>query len=271
MDLDQVVYQFRHGLDRIERDAEDAPGTREAYERHGLLLLRSERSLLVWNRWLSEYAGTPQQLASWRAEPVLPRQYLRETHASQLAQYALEVASERTLDLSSGTLNDNVTGLGAPLPFFALGWPTVLPSYNGFQPEVGHSWFGKVLITYGFGAFPVVCRCTVTEVAGTRATLKLELDPKETWATGRRVLLILKATGTITAVVDMRDRLPARQHGQVDLRFRSQWKEGGELRSFEVGRFNQTFDYRRVLASFDEQNFRATAWKADAFAEEAGR
>lgn len=271
MDTDQIVYQFRHGLDRIERDAEDAPGTREAYERHGLLLLKSERSLLVWNRWLSEYSATLQQLAAWRAEPVLPRRQLLETHTSQLAQYALEVASERTLDITSGTLNDNVTGLGAPLPFYALGWPTVLPSYHGFEAEVGHAYGGKVSIMYGFGAFTVNYRCTVAEIAGTRATLKIELDPKETWVTGRRVLLILKAAGSFTAVVDMRDRLPARQSGQVDLRFRTQWKEGNDLRSFEVGRFNQTFDYRRVLASFDEQNFRATAWTSDAFTEGAGR
>jgi hypothetical protein len=271
MASEHIAYQFRQSIDRLERDAEDSPGIQEIYDRGGLMLLRSDRSVVAWNRSLAEYTATPLELAQWRAEPNQGRQRMREVHTGHLAERTLEVASERALDLSSDSANNDPVSLGAPLPFFALSWPTVLPGYGGFSPEVGTAYSGKVTIGYGFGSFPIGYHCVVTEIAGTRATLEIKIDPKETWTAGKRVLLILKATGSMKLIIDFRDQLPQMQAGRIELSFRSQWKRGAETKSFEIGRFNQTFEYRRILAAFDEETFRATAWRTDAFAEEDGR
>ncbi len=256
-----LAYHFKQKVERLERDQEGAAGKSEAYERQGLLLLISKRSVLDWTRFACEYESSEKFLAEARQKSSFSRAKLLAEHRRSRQVRQLEFGFDSEVAIGSDPANQDPLVQGQPVPFHSIDLPTIVPALFAGVPEEGKQWRGVVRLQYGFGEFKVGYSARLGAITVDGPRQDIELDGKEPWAAGANVLLIMKPAGSWKVFVNPLDHCPVRSEGKFQLAIRTEWQESGKKRSFEVGRCGCEFAFERVPVSFDDDNLYPTAWK----------
>lgn len=244
------IYRFDQHVVRTSRECEDAATEREEYERSGLVLLASEHSDTSWTRTLVECGATADEIEKWVRVGGISRAALNQAHQREMFAHSLEVTTARPLVLMSDPANVDLSSAGEAVPFFAITWPTVLPSF-GPQAVESAAQRGEVLVSFGFGLFAIRHRI-LAHAADDALVYEICLDPKAVPVAGRNVVLTMHPVGTMALIVDRDSRIPRQGSGQLSLAVRATHMREGKEVSFEVGRLTSSFEYQAVSGSFDE-------------------
>lgn len=246
----QRIFRFHQHVVRTSRESDDAATEREEYERTGLVLLDSEQTPTSWTRSLVECAAPPDELAKWFRVGGTSRATLSQSHQRDMFAHSMEVTTPRPLGLLSDRNNENLSSTGEAVPFFAIGWPTVLPVFGpkGDGVEVRR---GEVLVSFGFGLFAVRHVVHAHESADSSLAIEVSLDPKAVHVAGRNVKLTMHPVGTVGLIVDSGSHIPRTATGQISLAVRAEHTRDGKAVSFEIGRLTSSFEYQAVPGSFD--------------------
>ena len=279
----RIAFNMRQKLALLEQETKDTPQITDSCAQAGLILLTAETRGGIWRRTIEEFILGPQQLRTVSGQLSVERDELRKLSMASVAGRPIKLNVDEPLVIESDRLNKKpvipvvadmvpyvLSNEPAPIPAFALYFPTITPAMPEERRQVGSSWKGTLSVACGAGVFTVSYGVTLREYLSDDPVVQIVIDSQPSSSRAGKIMLHMLPQGSWMACISHKDSACRWAKGQWGASIRAMYKTSDENVDVEVRRWQNDFALERTLLPFNEQEILPAVWKSDLNPETVG-